>query len=236
MDLPGIVEITPDQPEDLQRAIDIFATSFMEENWFITWLSSLDQFGADRARKQEVMRAYFRGDIEAHAPHHAVWATDDFAAVACGYLASEFQPSSDDDLHKAAFTRYLPELLSEEEQAALDATARKLEPVSDFSWAPDHAHADHEDGRTDTDDHICFFAWAVDPEHRGSGAFRRLTTPFFDYADLHGINCYLECYSDDLQSLYEHVGFEVVRTLETPGVDIVERCMVRRPRWVPGRA
>lgn len=230
MHLPGIVEITPDQPELIERAARVMGTSFLEENWFITWLSALDALGADRARKEAVMHAYFQGCLEAHAPRHAVWATEDFAGVAGGYLASEFGADATHvELEANAYTAYLPALLTEAEGRALEEADRALQPVSDFSWAAGHAREESKAGVRSTDDHIYFYAWAVDPEKRGSGAFRRLITPFFDYADEHDVNVYLECYSDKLQSLYEHVGFELVRTLEAPGVAISERCMVRRP-------
>ena len=75
-----------------------------------------------------------------------------------------------------------------------------------------------------------FAMLAVDPDKRGTGRFRKLVTPFFDYADEHGIPCYLETYSDSLQSLYEHVGFEVYRVFESPDFAITERAMVRKPR------
>lgn len=230
MQLPGIVEITPDRTDEIERAARILGTSFLEENWFITWLSALDRLGADRARKEAIMHAYFRGCLAAHAPHHAVWATEDFAAVAGGYLASELAPGvTHEALEEQAFAQSLPSVLTDAEAAALDEASRALEPVSDFGWAAGHAREDHAAGRTGTDDHVYFYAWAVDPEKRGSGAFRRLITPFFEHADGLGANVYLECYSDSLQSLYEHAGFELVRTLEAPGVGIVERCMVRRP-------
>ena len=65
---------------------------------------------------------------------------------------------------------------------------------------------------------------------RGSGAFRRLTSPFFEYADQQGIPVFLECYADRLVSLYEHVGFEVFRVFEDPAFDVKQVCMVRPPK------
>ena len=87
MQLPGIIEITPDQSDLLTKAAKILGTSFLEELWFATWLSALDSLGADRARKEAIMHAYFQTELELHAPYHAVYATDDLAAVAGGYLA-----------------------------------------------------------------------------------------------------------------------------------------------------
>ena len=95
-----------------------------------------------------------------------------------------------------------------------------MEPISQFDWA-----RELEQER----DHIYFYMWAVDKNARGKGSLRRLITPFFDYADEHGLNCYLECYSDRLQSMYEHLGFELIDVLSDPAFDVTERRMVRRP-------
>ena len=78
-------------------------------------------------------------------------------------------------------------------------------------------------------DHIYFYMWAVDRTARGKGSLRRLINPFFDYADEHNLNCYLECYSDRLQSMYEHLGFKLIDVLSDPAFDVTERRMVRRP-------
>lgn len=59
---------------------------------------------------------------------------------------------------------------------------------------------------------------------------RRMVDPFFRYADERGLEMFLDCYSDNLQSLYEHLGFEVIDVLSDPCFPISERRMVRRPR------
>ena len=70
----------------------------------------------------------------------------------------------------------------------------------------------------------------VDPEKRGSGAFRRLFTPFLEYADEHGLACYLDCYTERLEQLYGHFGFETVERRSIDAFPIEERLMVRRAR------
>lgn len=72
MQLPGIIEITPDQSDLLAKGARILGTSFLEELWFATWLSALDSLGADRARKEAIMHAYFQTELELHAPYHAL--------------------------------------------------------------------------------------------------------------------------------------------------------------------
>ena len=68
----------------------------------------------------------------------------------------------------------------------------------------------------------------VDPEKRGSGAFRRLFTPFLEYADEHGLACYLDCYTERLEQLYGHFGFETVERRSIDAFPIEERLMIRR--------
>lgn len=229
MQLPGIITITGDKPELVERAADVLARGFMEEPWFMVWLTALDALGTSKERQLEIMRASMEGEFLVHAPLQAVYATEDFAGVAGGYLASEFGERTHPELQAEGFKLRMEPLLTAEERAALDAQDAKMAAISDFAWAAGAARADFEAGITNTADHIYFYAWTVDAEKRGTGAFRRLTQPFFDFADERGINCYLECYNDDLQSLYEHVGFEVIDTRRDPALEIYERCMVRRP-------
>ena len=96
-----------------------------------------------------------------------------------------------------------------------------MEPISNFKWMIPE---------TEGKDFIHFFSVGVNPDMRGSGAFRRLVTPFLDYADQHGLNCYLECYTDRLESLYGHFGFETEHRFTDPNFDVYERAMVRTPR------
>ena len=74
MNLPGLITITPDQKDLLKKTADMMGTSFLEENWFITWLSALDQLGTTQQRKEELMHAVFLDDLSAHAPYQGVYA------------------------------------------------------------------------------------------------------------------------------------------------------------------
>ena len=218
MQLPGLITIKPENTEDIKHAARILGTSFMEEPWFIEWLSALDAIGTSTERKREILITQQIDEFTAHAPYQGVYATDDFAAVAGGYLHSEMQGHTHAELE--AQGSLLSALLTEDEARLLETHAEKMAPISDFSWAADAASGE---------DHIYFYGWAVDPEKRGSGAFRRLITPFYDFADERGINLYLECYCDRLQGLYEHVGFELIDVLSDPNFTITERRMVRKP-------
>ena len=218
MQIPGLVTVTSDTPETLARAIDIIGTSFMEEPWFGTWLSVLDELGVTEERKAELLRAVIDDDLTAHVPYQGVYVLEDGAAATGAYRHSELAGITHAELEAGPAPAFNA-IATPEEKRVLAAQGEAMAPISDFDWS-----RKLENGA----DHIYFFAWAVDPAARGTGALRRLLEPFFAYADEHGLNCYLECYSDHLQSMYEHFGFELIDVLSCEGFDITERRMVRR--------
>lgn len=220
MNLPGLVTINPDQSDLLRKAANMMGTSFMEEMWFVTWLSVLDSIGVTEARKEELLHAVFLDDLTVHAPYQGVYALPDMSAATGGYLYSELEGKTHSEL-EAKSGKYFLETVTPQELSLLDAQAKKMEPISVFDWARELEH---------DQDHIYFYAWAVDPSARGTGALKRLLLPIFTYADDHGLNCYLECYSDRLQQMYEHIGFELIDELHSPDFEVYERRMVRHPK------
>lgn len=220
MNLPGLVTIAPNQSGLLRKAANMMGTSFMEEMWFVTWLSVLDSIGVTDARKEELLHAVFLDDLTVHAPYQGVYALPDMSAATGGYLYSELEGKTHSELEAQSGTYFL-ETVTPQELSLLDAQAKKMEPISVFDWARELEH---------NQDHIYFYAWAVDPLARGTGALKRLLLPIFTYADDHGLNCYLECYSDRLQQMYEHIGFELIDELHSPDFEVYERRMVRHPK------
>ena len=59
MNIPGLVTIRPNQEQLLRDVAVMMGTSFLEENWFITWLSALDALETTKERKEELMHAVF---------------------------------------------------------------------------------------------------------------------------------------------------------------------------------
>lgn len=231
MNLQGLVTITPDQTDLIDDVAAFMGKSFLEELWTATFYDALDTTAPDAEttakRKLEASIASMRAEFS-HGAHYACsYALSDRAGALLGYLGSELRatgktwPQIEEDAHEELAREGF---FTAAELEALAARSEAMEPISYFGWG------DEESAEMGFDDYIYFAAWAVDPEKRGSGAFRRLTTPVFDFADERGIPCYLECYADHLISLYEHVGFEVFREFTAPGFDIVQTCMVRRPR------
>ena len=216
MNLPGLVTVQPDRTEELDALARMVGTCFLEEMWYVTWLEALDELGIGRDRKLEITRAVIRSDYEVTAPYQCVYALPDRAGAANVYLRSELGDVDWTELE------LLAEVLTDEEIDVLGPRIEAMDPISSTSWPLERAAAD--------EDFIYFISAGVDPEKRGSGAFRRLFTPFLEYADEHGLACYLDCYTERLEQLYGHFGFETVERRSIDAFPIEERLMVRRAR------
>ena len=221
MNLPGLITVQPDRTEELDALARMVGTCFLEEMWYVTWLEALDELGIGRDRKLEITRAVIRSDYEVTAPYQCVYALPDRAGAANVYLRSELGDVDWTELEEESGT-LLAEVLTDEEIDVLGPRIEAMDPISSTSWPLEGAAAD--------EDFVYFISAGVDPEKRGSGAFRRLFTPFLEYADEHGLACYLDCYTERLEQLYGHFGFETVERRSIDAFPIEERLMVRRAR------
>lgn len=218
MNLPGLITVRPDQTEELDALARMVGTCFLEEMWYVTWL---DAPGIGEDRKLAITRAVIRSDYAATAPYQCVYALPDRAGAVNAYLRSELGDASWPELEEESGA-LLAEMLADGELAVLGPRAEAMDPISSTSWPLERADED--------EDFIYFISIGVDPQQRGSGAFRRLLEPFLAYADEHGLDCYLDCYTDRLEQLYGHFGFETVERRSIDAFPIEERLMIRRPR------
>lgn len=223
MNLPGIVTVLPDQTELIDALADMMGESFLEEKWTIELLSVINGADAEQ-RRLELSRAIMREEFTLGAPLQCCYALEDQSACAGAYLKSDLGERIWADLEEQAFRNFAKNALSESEAVLLDAQTSHMEPISSTSWEEDVAKT------LGVGDFIHFYLLGVDKTRRGSGAFRRLVTPFFNYADEHGIPCFLETYSGKLENLYAHFGFETIREYRSPEFEVYERCMLRRPQ------
>lgn len=221
MHLDGIVEVGSCDEDLITKLASFGGESFLEEVWT---QNLLDGVAAYDDRKLELSRGIIDKDIREAAPKSAVYCTPDVDALAIGYLKSEL-PIAWMEVESAAQAALADEMLTEEEKQLFEARAKEMEPISDFGW-----HDGWISENMPGSDYIHLVCLAVDSLARGTGAFRKLMEPFFEYADAHGIPCMLETYSDKLEQLYEHFGFETVRTCKDPAFTDYERCMVRLPK------
>ena len=226
MNLPGLITVAPDQTTLIDELANMMGESFLEELWTAELLSALDGPDAEsvEARRLEVSRAIMREDFTLGAPCQCCYALEDRAACAGGYLKSDLQGKVWDDIETEAMLKLADGFLTLQETMQLREQMARMAPITVFDWEEDEAK------RMDAPDFIHFYSLGVDRTRRGSGAFRRLMTPFFDYADEHGIPCFLETYSKPLEELYAHFGFETLHEYRDPAFTITERCMVRKPR------
>lgn len=218
MNLPDLISVRPDQTDLIDELATMVGTCFREEMWYVTWLDALD---ASEERKLEITRALIRADFATTAPYGCVYTLSDHAGAANVCLRSELGAISWPELEERA-TQTTEALFTPAELDVLIPRAEAMEPLSDTNWPINYAQ--------DDDDFIYVISIGVDSTRRGSGAFRRLFTPFLEYADAHKLSCYLDCYTDRLEQLYTHFGFKTVERKEAPGFELVERCMVRRPQ------
>ena len=218
MQLPGLVTVSSDDEATLEHLANMMGESFLDEMWFDTWLAALDDLGAGRERKLAIMQAYFLDELSVLSQYGAVYALEDLTAATGGYLASELGQAGQAHLETMRYER-MESLLTEEERRLLDEREQAMYAISDFDW--------HRAWPREGDDYIYFSSWAVDKNARGTHALSRLLAPILAFADAKGLDCYLECYADRLQSMYEHFGFRVVRELHDDGFPVYERCMVR---------
>jgi hypothetical protein len=220
MNLPGLITVKPEDKKTIKELAYMMGTSFLEELWTAELLSALDSLGTPASRKHEISCAILECNFLVGAPYECVYMLPDMSAGLGGYLSSELQGRTWNDLEDRSFDLMVKTVLSENEQVVLVEKMGKMKPISVFNWANKEAQGS---------DFIHFFAGGVDRKQRGRGAFRKVITPFLNFADDRGLQCFLECYSSRLESLYQNFGFETVKRFEDPEFDLIERCMLRAP-------
>ncbi|WP_080802347.1 GNAT family N-acetyltransferase [Arabiibacter massiliensis] len=218
MNLPGLITVRPDQTDELDALAAMVGACFREEMWYATWL---DVPSVSEERKLAITQAVIRADYAVTSPYGCVFTLDDRAGAANVFLRSELPEGGWERLEEKS-ARCMAAMLTPEEEAVLGPRAEAMDPLSDTNWPLALAG--------DDEDFIYFISAGVDASRRGTGAFRRLFTPFLDEADRRGLRCFLDCYADRLEGLYGHYGFRTVERKGAPGFDLVERLMVREPR------
>ncbi|MEG0460777.1 GNAT family N-acetyltransferase [Gordonibacter sp.] len=220
MNVAGLITVQPDQTDLLSELACMVGTSFLEEMWYATWLGALDAQEFDQSRKQAIMQAAILADYQATAPYGCVLALPDQAAAANIYRRSEMTDASWSTLEERTVSLFEASL-SERERHLLAQRTEEMEPISGSDWLLQTVEP--------SEDFLYVSSVGVDSEQRGTGAFGRLFKPLLGYADEQDIAIYLDCYTDRLEQLYGHYGFELIERKRDPAFTIHERCMVRRP-------
>ena len=100
-----------------------------------------------------------------------------------------------------------------------------LVKVLNFSWPKEFVN-----GR-----HYRVKIISIDKSLRGTGAFRKLISPAIEYADRERIPMVLETHNPSNVGLYEHFGFELVKTISSADTGVQQYCMIRRPVIAPAK-
>jgi len=80
------------------------------------------------------------------------------------------------------------------------------------------------------DPHWYLWILGVEPEHQGEGIATKLLQAWLYETDRNGLPCYLETHAEENHSFYSGVGFELTRTVNVPGSDLVFWCYLRKPQ------
>ena len=219
MELNGLYQIPPHDEDLIVQIAKMAGEASLEERWTMTLMEGLPPESRGRDRESYLAETLVLNELAVFSPYQGAYCLKDGTAYAQAYLKSELSGFTGEDLEIKAWDDLVDAVLTEDEAECLVARLVAMKSISNFHWLEE-----------DKNDFIHFMFFAVDPAHRGTGAFRKLITPFLDFADEAGINCYLETYSEELASLYGAFGFTTVQRFESPDFPIVERAMVREPR------
>lgn len=72
-------------------------------------------------------------------------------------------------------------------------------------------------------------AIAIANEDRGRGIFRKLITPTLSYCNENNLPLILEANNPSNIPIYEHFGFNLVKTIEKEGIDLKQYCLIKYP-------
>ena len=153
-------------------------------------------------------------------PYQCGYCTPDGKGLMIGFRNSELAPQTWEALEEKGWKDLCKSVLSIEEQEALNKQLERMAPISVFDY-PEKTHRH--------DDFIHLIMFAVAPDAQGTGVARKVLEPFFKLADEENLPIYLETYSNRLEGLYKHFGFEMVREYRSPEFAVYERVMVRKP-------
>lgn len=208
----------------LKTLADMGGESFMEE---LMTRELLDVLPISHTAKMDISQKIILSNLRSAAPYKGTYSTEDNAGLAIAYLKSDLGQTKWADVEDASDKAAFNSIEDVEIREALLAQYEKMAPIANFDWQDEFVSSAAQNL---AGDFIHFTFLAVDKDKRGSGAFRRLITPYLEYADARGIPCFLETYSDNLEQLYGHFGFETVKEFRSPDFQIYERCMMRCPQ------
>lgn len=179
----------------------------------------LQLLGIEKKRARELFLAQCRGQIDAFCGRKVVYSLEGGGGLLIGY--------SDDELPGWKLVnvtmqsgRFVRRILKKEDADILRENGEYMEKIHPGNWMAQHAPGNKF--------HI--LALAVDRSLKGTGAMRKLITPFLDVCDGLHLPITMEVHNPEYLPIYEHFGFEVKAEIESELVDVRCYCLLRQPK------
>lgn len=218
--LKDLVIVHADDERLLLQLTNMAGDAYLEELWVRELLSGLPTGSEGSDRERFLSRAIILNQCLAAAPYEGIHCTHDGAGLLVAYQQSELNGTSWDALMQKAAANLKASVLSDEEAAAYDAQRQRMASATVRDWVlREEAPGDFL--------HIVLVA--TDPDHRGSGDFRRMVKAVLDYADEAQLPVFTEVYSDALEETFADYGFKPVHQFKAEEVALTERCLRRDP-------
>lgn len=198
--------------ETLKTAARVLAAGFMEDPLNIAILEGLTD-------KRKLMTAHATISVKHALKTKSLYLLENNPqAVLIGIDSKEENKFRDlQQILNVYLTTFI--ILSFKDLKRIAGNYRKVSKILSFTW-----HKEFVKNR-----YYRLKVIAIDKSLRGSGAFRKLISPMIEYADREGIAMVLETHNHDNVGLYEHFGFELVKTISSAETEIRQYCMIRNP-------
>lgn len=215
MNIDGLVTVQPEQTEVIDNLVAMMGEAYLEEPYTKVFLEGIRAKGD---QGPQISEAIMRALIANGAGAERVYCTEDGNACAIAYRNSEqAKPNMyyEDLALEAAKTA---PCLGDKQAGLVFLQKTIMWPVSDFEWYPDVV------GEGADYIHLTNLGVKVSEQHKGK--LDELLKPILAYADSLSLPVFLECYSDELEKMYEHYGFKTLEVLDSPTTVLKERCMM----------
>lgn len=190
----------------------------MTERYLTEPFTLLQLLGIEKNRARELFLAQCKGQVDAFAAKKVVYRLEGGGGMLIGY--------SDEQLPNWKLVnvvmqtgRFVRRILKKEDTDILKENGEYMEKIHPGNWIEKHVPGNKF--------HI--LALAVDRDLKGTGAFRRLITPFLNACDELNLPITMEMHNPDYLPICEKFGFEVKEEIESELVDVRCFCLVRQP-------
>lgn len=194
---------------ELKTYIQLLKTRFMEDPGVIFQLDDLE-------RAELLIEAQFEGQIMAFMKENAVQILADGKGVLIGYSTRELPEERLMNVLQQSSQKLL-EVVTENELQVIQERAIKQSQIIPQNWQINYCDGDVY--------HLLVIA--TDKAAKGSGAFRALITPVLEDCAGKKEPIVLETFNPDNLPIYEHFGFELMKSHDSEEMGLTCYCMMR---------